>query len=94
MIMKTGVCLLGCVFCGLLASAEPLPYKHFDLGVGSYGSGYTWGNGTPLDVARHDWAMVTFTNESVDRRTTDRLNAELEINPKMKIVVRLWPKPG
>lgn len=92
--MKTGVGLLGCVVCGLLASAEPLPYKHFDLGVGSYGSGYTWGNGTPLDVARHDWAMVTFTNESVDRRTTDRLNAELEINPKMKIVVRLWPKPG
>ncbi|MBR3956496.1 MAG: hypothetical protein IKJ89_01440, partial [Kiritimatiellae bacterium] len=91
-------CLLVCAVCAFLAGAaeagKPLPYRHFDLGVGSYGSGYAWGNGTPLDVARHDWAMVTFTNESVDRRTTDRLNAELEINPKMKIVVRLWPKPG
>ena len=81
--------------CGLLlglrlGAAEP--YARFDLGVGSYGTTWTWGGGTELDIARMDWAIVAFGNEKTDLSTVARLNRLLEINPKLKFVLRLWPR--
>ena len=74
------------------AGADPLPYGHFDLGVGSYGSNYNWGGGTELDIARQDWCVVGIGNENADRATVERINRYLEINPKFKIVIRTWPR--
>ena len=95
--MKTKTSLI-LVAGGLLAlmagAAEPLAYKHFDLGVGKYSTGWEWGGGEVLDTARYDWALVQFTNEPVGPKTPARINQALALNPKLKIMVRLWPKPG
>lgn len=76
----------------ITANADPLPYNHFDLGVGSYGSNYHWCNGTELDIARQDWCVVGIGNESADMSTVDRINGILKINPKFKVVIRTWPR--
>ena len=47
----------------LAAETAPQPYKHFDLGVGSYGANYAWGCGSLIDLARYDWAYICFGNE-------------------------------
>ena len=72
-----------------LAAATPAG-SYFDLGVGSYGANYKSPEGIPLDIARHDWAYVCFGNEGGPSLVTN-LNTYLEINPKFKMVVRLWP---
>lgn len=72
----------------LLAGSAVADY--FDLGVGSYGVSYSWGCGTPLDIARHDWGYVCYGNENEDTLAGE-LNRYLEMNPKFKMVLRLWP---
>jgi len=79
---------------GMAGAAKPYPYGHFDLGVGKYSTGWEWGGGEVLDTARYDWALVQFTNEPVSMKTPERINQALALNPKLKIMVRLWPKPG
>jgi len=73
----------GLVLCGAAANGEE--FKHFDLGVGSYGS---WPG---LDGARLDWMYICLGNEGCDKASAERINKQLEMNPKLKIMVRLWP---
>ncbi|MCD6407535.1 hypothetical protein J7L87_00600 [bacterium] len=66
------------------------------LGVGSYGAGAgefdKYAGFTYLDRARMDWVMLTFGNPpGPSKETTEMLNKFLEINPELKIMVRLWP---
>ena len=78
----------------LIASAAAWPvcaYERFELGVGCVGTHWTYGKGgTPLDVARHDWTLLLFPNEPETMETVDCLNRVFEINPKFKVLVRLW----
>jgi len=74
----------------LAAETAPQPYKHFDLGVGSYGANYAWGCGSLIDLARYDWAYICFGNED-GPALVERLNNCLKMNPDFKMVIRLWP---
>ena len=84
--MKIG-CVLAVCAAALNGTAAP-SYRHFELGVGDYG-----GSGG-LDTARKDWLYLGLGNCVADKPTADYLNSLNEINPKMKFVIRLWPKPG
>ena len=72
------------------AATAAAPDAYFDLGVGSYGANYRSPEGIPLDIARHDWAYICFGNEDGPSLVTN-LNTYLSINPRFKMVVRLWP---
>lgn len=78
-----------------LAAAAPLPAQedhYWELGVGAYLGGMS--GFTDLDVARYDWAYVCFGNISANEETAALLDRLLEINPELKIVLRLWPIMG
>ncbi|MFP4248392.1 MAG: hypothetical protein ACLFU7_01960 [Armatimonadota bacterium] len=65
---------------------------HRNLGVGAYlGSMQGF---TDLDVARYDWVYVCFGNIGATEETAQTLDRLLEINPDLKIVLRLWPIMG
>ena len=82
------------LFCGCNAAekkAKAMPdYDYWDLGVGGYGSNII-SDITLLDRARMDWLYVCFGNEPANKANTERLNKYLEMNPKQKYVIRLWP---
>ncbi|MBC8443342.1 hypothetical protein H8D79_01305 [PVC group bacterium] len=59
-------------------------------GVGSYGlSGLT-----ELDTARFDWVYLCFGNTRATPETTQLLNRLIEINPRLKVMIRVWPIMG
>jgi hypothetical protein len=60
--------------------------------VGCYFGGL--GGISELDVARFDWLYLGFGNISANRETVDLLNRLLAINPRLRIVIRLWPIGG
>jgi len=66
--------------------------RYWELGVGCYFGGL--GALTELDVARFDWLYLGFGNIGADVETTKLLNRLLAINPKLKIVIRVWPIMG
>ncbi|MFW6164379.1 MAG: hypothetical protein ACODAJ_16540, partial [Planctomycetota bacterium] len=74
------------------ARAGEVKDHYWDLGVGCYFGGL--GALTELDVARFDWLFLCFGNIGATRETTELLNRLLAINPKLKIVVRVWPIMG
>ena len=75
----------------LLAPADSAPRKdqYWEWGVGAYFGGL--GNMTLLDVARYDWVYLCYGNISASKETTELLNQMLELNPDLKIVIRVWP---
>lgn len=80
-------------------AAESVKSHYWTLGVGSYGAGAgeldQWTGFTYLDRARMDWVFLTFGNPpGPSRETTEMLNRLLKINPRLKIMVRLWPIGG
>ena len=66
--------------------------RYWELGVGSYFGGL--GTLSELDAARFDWLYLCFGNIGASRETAELLNRLLAINPKLKIVIRLWPIMG
>lgn len=44
-----------------------------------------------MDVARFDWMFLCFGNIGATQETVDQLNRMLKINPRLKIVIRVWP---
>jgi hypothetical protein len=66
--------------------------RYWELGVGAYFGG-TAGM-TDLDVARYDWIYVCFGNISANEETAALIDRLLQINPELKIVLRLWPIMG
>ena len=61
---------------------------YWEWGWGSYGAG------SPLDVARFDWSLINLGNISVNQDTLDHLNRVLDINPKQRFLLRVWPIGG
>ena len=82
------------ILCGCTAAEKKAQsmsdYAYWDLGVGGYGSNVL-SDITLLDRARMDWLYVCFGNEPASKANTERLNKYLEMNPKQKYVIRLWP---
>ena len=66
--------------------------RYWQLGVGCYFGGL--GALTELDAARFDWLYLGFGNIGATPETTQLLNRLLKINPKLKIVIRVWPIMG
>ncbi len=62
---------------------------YWELGVGCYYGGVQ--DGAELDVARYDWLYLCFGNIGATPETVEQLNRLLEINPELKIVIRVWP---
>ncbi|MCD6361252.1 MAG: hypothetical protein J7M38_10355 [Armatimonadetes bacterium] len=65
---------------------------YWELGVGCYYGGTA--GVTELDVARYDWLYLCFGNIGANEETVAQLNRLLEINPRLKIVIRVWPIMG
>ena len=63
----------------------PVEDSYWKLGVGSYGLH------DGLDGARFDWLYLCYGNISATRETTERINRLLEINPRLKVLIRVWP---
>lgn len=63
--------------------------RYWELGVGAYLS--SMAGLTELDVARYDWVYVCFGNIRADEETAHLLERMLQINPELKIVLRIWP---
>jgi hypothetical protein len=83
----------------ILASAALIPVEaedrkdhYWEWGVGAYFGGL--GNMTLVDVARYDWLYLCFGNISASKETAELLNQMLEVNPDLKIVIRVWPIMG
>jgi hypothetical protein len=77
-----------CLFAGVLDPAQGAEKsRYWELGWGLYG-------GEGLDVARFDWHMICFGNVPSDQRTVDALNEVLRINPRHKLLIRVWPIMG
>lgn len=66
--------------------------RYWELGVGAYLGGMA--GFTDLDVARYDWAYVCFGNIGATEETAEAIDRLLQINPDLKIVLRLWPIMG
>lgn len=65
---------------------------YWELGVGCYYAGT--GGVTDLDVARYDWLYLCFGNIAATPETVAEINRLLEINPDLKVVIRVWPIMG
>ena len=87
-------CMLAIVLGFGAQAAEGPSWKHWDLGVGKYSAAWDWCGGDVLDLARYDWALVQLGNEPPTLATVGRINQAMALNPKLKIMIRLWPKPG
>lgn len=70
----------------------PATDYYWKLGVGIYFGGFD--SLTELDVARFDWLYLCYGNIPATRETTELLNRFLKINPRLKIVIRVWPIMG
>ena len=62
---------------------------YWDLGVGCYYGGTA--GVSDLDVARYDWIYLCFGNISATEETVAEINRLLEVNPELKVVIRVWP---
>ena len=91
MTMKTAVGAGFALFLAQAGFAAAPAYRHFELGAGCYGGPQ---GGIPLDTARTEWSYLGLGNVSASKGTADKLNELFALNPKHKIVIRLWPKPG
>ena len=67
---------------------------HFwQLGTGCYFGGLH-GRFTELDVARFDWLYLCYGNIPATEETTQTLNRLIALNPRLKVVLRIWPIMG
>ena len=83
-------CVLGaCSGHAVAAPGKPTGDHYWQLGVGSYFGGL--GAITELDAARFDWLYLCYGNIGSTRETTELLNRLLAINPRLKIMIRVWP---
>lgn len=64
--------------------------RYWLLGSGTYFGGLRGGM-TEVDVARFDWLFLCLGNIAVTPATVDQLSRMLVINPRLKIVIRVWP---
>lgn len=82
------------VLAALFSASAPAQVEdhYWELGVGNYYGG-TRGV-TELDVARFDWIYLCFGNISATPETVAQINRLLEINPDLKVVIRVWPIMG
>ena len=87
---KTTVTVVLAAF-GLLTAEAKDWYRHFDLGAGVYSAPT---GAMELDVARSDWSYLGIGNVGADMNSVQYLNRLFAMNPKHKVVIRLWPKPG
>jgi len=71
----------------LTAQAET---HYWRLGAGFY-AGESVGN--PSDEARWDWLLVNLGNMGARMETVHRLNRNLQLNPRQKYLVELFPEP-
>lgn len=80
-----------------IAPNSPPPTVHEDryweLGTGLYFAGCR-GRFTELDAARADWLLLRFPGLPSNRETTELLNRLIALNPRLKIMVRVWPLGG
>ncbi len=67
--------------------------RYWQLGSGTYG-GALRETESIHDLAQYDWVYLCFGNVPAKQETVDTLNAALAINPKLKIVIRVWPIMG
>ncbi|MGD9496087.1 MAG: hypothetical protein AB7Y46_07240 [Armatimonadota bacterium] len=81
--------LLAALSTGALAQPED---HYWELGVGCYYGGA--GGLSDLDVARYDWLYLCFGNIAATPETVAEINRLLEINPDLKVVIRVWPIMG
>ena len=66
---------------------------YWELGVGLYFAG-CHGRFTELDAARADWLMLRIPGLPATRQTTEALNRLIALNPRLKILARIWPIGG
>lgn len=74
-------------------SATVGPGRYWELGTGIYFAGCR-GRFTELDAARADWLLLRFPGLPSTRETTELLNRLIRLNPRLKIMVRVWPLSG
>ncbi len=67
--------------------------RYWELGTGIYFAGCR-GRFTELDAARADWLLLRFPGLPSNRKTTELLNRLITLNPRLKIMVRVWPLGG
>ena len=64
---------------------------HFwQWGMGYYYAGIH-GRLTELDAARADWLLLRFSDLPASKETVEVLNRLIEMNPRLKIMIRVWP---
>ena len=81
-ILAVGLALVA----GVAGAAKTSHYWEWGWGV--------YGSGPDLDTARFDWHMVCFGTEPTDARTVEACNRILALNPRHKLVIRVWPILG
>ncbi len=86
--ISTPANILIAVFATAGMATETAGGRYWAWGWGTYGSR------SALDVARYDWSLINFGNVPADGRTVARCNEILDINPRHKFVVRVWPIMG
>lgn len=67
--------------------------RYWMLGTGLYFAGCR-GRFTELDAARADWLLLRFPGLPSTRETTALLNRLIVLNPRLKIMARIWPLGG
>lgn len=72
---------------------SPKGDHYWQLGVGAYFGG-CYGRFTELDAARCDWVYLCYGNIGATEETTELLNRMLALNPRLRIVIRVWPIMG
>jgi len=66
--------------------------QYWRLGAGCYFGGL--GELTEVDVARFDWVYLCYGNIRASVETTQLLNRLIAINPRLKVMIRVWPIMG
>lgn len=72
------------------AAQEPVEDHYWQLGTGYYFGGIS-GAATELDYARFDWLYLCLGNIAADESTVEVLNRLLALNPRLRILIRVWP---
>ena len=65
---------------------------YWDWGVGCYYGGL--GDREEIDIAMYDWLYLCFGNIGAKTETVEQINRYLQMNPDLKIVIRVWPIPS
>ena len=66
------------------------PDRYWDWGTGFYYVGWA-GRLTALDCARADWLLLRFPDLDPTRENMLKINQLIEMNPRLKIFIRVWP---